>query len=386
EKRRPEGAGVHRLEYVPSHAYIVQASSPAFASLRRQSLFRWADAYRGGYKLAPVLAGGGWNLDAHLDLHLLPGENAIALFERLHDLDPDLRLTAVHGDTREGALLRVLVPAGHMHPFVDQAVEDPAVMSAVPWFLPVIDNDNSIWVIQSYDTTNRTNYTLSATWWNHGITGPGQTPGMSDTGIDDDMCFFRLSAAPADVTNAQSPALPSTGTIDLTKKVAAYYVLPGATSYDGNTACNGVPESFHGTHTSGTIVGDNFATLSTPTSGGHDTGDGMAPNAHVIFQDAGSETTGCLDGLGSDFSLIWKQAYDAGVRVHSNSWGAAVAGAYNTDSRDIDRIIYGYEDMLIFFSAGNSGSGAQTVGAPASAKNCVTVGSTTNGSVGSNAL
>src|SRR5262249_21038446 len=301
EKRRPEGAGVHRLEYVPSHAYIVQASSPAFASLRRQSLFRWADAYRGGYKLAPVLAGGGWNLDAHLDLHLLPGENAIALFERLHDLDPDLRLTAVHGDTREGALLRVLVPAGHMHPFVDQAVEDPAVMSAVPWFLPVIDNDNSIWVIQSYDTTNKTNYALSATLWNHGITGTGQIAGTTDSGLDDDMCFFRYSASPAAVTQAQTLPLPQPGTIDMTQNVPAYYVLPGATAYDGNAVCNGQAESYHGTHTTGSILGDNYATLSTPTSGGHDAGDGMAPNAKMIFQDAGIEISGCPAGLANDY-------------------------------------------------------------------------------------
>lgn len=386
EKRVLEAGGVRFVDYVPSHAYLVQADPRAFAALRRAALVRWLDAYRGGYKLAPVLAGGGWSEDTHLDLRLLPGENAIALFERLLAIDPTVRLVAVHGDGAKGAVLRVLVPAGHMHPFVEQAAEDGSVWSLAPWYLPVIDNNNSIWVIQSYDTTNRTNYALSATLWNHGITGTGQTPGISDTGVDDDMCFFRLSSSAGDVSAAQSPALPGIGTIDPTKKVAAYYVLPSATSYDGNTACNGIPESFHGTHTTGSLVGDNFATPSTPTAGGHDAGDGMAPNARVIFQDAGSEATGCLDGLGGDFDLIWKQAYDAGVRVHSNSWGAPVAGAYDSNALSIDAIMYRYEDILIVFSAGNSGSAATTIGSPASAKNCLAVGSVANGSLGSNTI
>ena len=386
EKRALEASGVRFVDAVPGHAYLVQAPRSAFPVLRKLRLVRWIDAYRGAYKVAPLLTDPAWSDAVHLDVQLMPGENALALFDRLQAIDPSIGLAAVHGEAGKGSLLRVFVPAGHLHPFVEQAAEDGAVWSVTPWYLPVIDNDNSVWVIQSYDTTNKTNYALSATMWNHGITGTGQIPGISDTGLDDDMCYFRKSAAAGDLTNSQTPTLPGTGTIDPTKKVAAYYVMPNATPYDGNTACNGRAESFHGTHTSGTIVGDNFLTLSSPSSGGHDPGDGMAPNASVVFQDVGSEATGCLDGLVNDYHLIWKQAHDAGVRVHSNSWGSSVAGAYTTDSRDIDEIMYGYEDMLIVFSNGNSGPNATTVGTPASAKNCLSVGAVTNGVNGSNAM
>jgi len=371
-----ERAGVSFVDRVPSRAWVVRAAPEAFARLAAHPDLRWLDAFRGGYKLASILRSPAWTEDLYLELRLLPGESAPALYERLRSLDGDVHLAALHGRAERGATLRVLVPAGHLHPFAGLAAEDAAVWTVSPWFLPQVRNDDSIWVEQSFDTTNKTNYALSATLWNHGITGAGQFPGLSDTGIDDDMCFFRDSNAPSEVTGAQSPALPETGAIDPTKKVAAYYVLPGATPYDGNTPCNGIPESYHGTHTAGTVAGDNYATPSSPLAGGHDPGDGMAPNARIIFQDAGNEGSGCLEGLANDFRLIAQQAYDAGVRVHSNSWGSDVGGAYTGFAGQIDEIMHEREDLLFVFSAGNSGSGPNTIGSPATAKSCVTVGAT----------
>ncbi len=380
-----EGAGVAFVDYVPSRTYLVRASPAAFAVLQNHPRVRWLDAFRGGYKVAPVLRSDAWTQDVYLNLRLLPGVSPMDLLDRLRRNETTVRLSAVQGEIADGATLRVLVPAGHLHPFVERAAEDGAVWTIEPWFLPRIDNDNSVWTIQSYDTTNRTNYALSATLWNHGITGTGQLVAIADSGLDDDMCYFRNSGSSAEIAQAQTPALPGTGTIDLTKKVAAYYVLPQATAYDGNALCNGRPESYHGTHVTGSVLGDNYVTLSSPTSGGHDTGDGMAPNAQVIFQDAASEVTGCLSGLGNDFHLIWQQAYDAGARVHSNSWGADAQGEYTGDSRLIDEIMYDREDMLVLFANGN-GTYFGTVLSPATAKNCLAVGATSNGAVGANTI
>jgi len=379
DRRKFEAAGVRFIDYIPSHAYVVQVAARDFPRLRAHALVRWLDVFRGGYKQALILGSDAWTDALHLDIRLIPGENPINLLDRLQQIDAGVAMKGIQGEVATGATLRVLVPAGHLHPFVDQAADDAAVWSVEPWYLPQIANDDAIWVEQSYDTVNTRNYAITAPLWNHGITGTGQTPGVADTGLDDDMCFFRNSAAAGDVTNAQSPVLPGIGTIDLTKKIAAYNVVPQATSYDGNTLCQGKAESFHGTHTTGTVVGDNFLTLSTSATGGHDPGDGMAPNAKMIFQDVGSEVTGCLDGLNNDYHLLWKQAYDSGVRVHSNSWGSSVAGAYTSDSRTIDEIIYGREDLLIVFAAGNDGPGATTVGSPATAKDCLSVGATGHG-------
>jgi hypothetical protein len=384
ERRLLEEDGVRFVDYVPSHAYLLQAPPATFARLRANALVRWADAFRGGYKLAGVLRSDAWRDAVYLDLRLLPGESGVALMDRVRALDPAIEVVSLRGEVAPGATLRVLVPQGRLHPFAERVAEDSAVWSVQPWYLPEIHNDDGIWVEQSYDTVNQRTYAVTAPMWSHGITGTGQLAGISDSGLDSDMCFFRTSAAPSAVTDAQSPALPGTGTIDLTKKVAAYYVIPNATPYDGNAVCGGRPESWHGTHTSGTIVGDNFLTLSTDGAGGHDGGDGMAPNAKLIFQDIGSETTGCLDGLQSDFRLIAQQAYDAGVRVHSNSWGASVGGSYTSDAAEVDGISYDREDLLFVYSAGNAGSGANTVGSPGTAKAALTVAASGHGS--SNAI
>ena len=129
------------------------------------------------------------------------------------------------------------------------------------------------------------------------------------------------------MTDAQYPALPDPGVLDFSKKIISYAVLPGATPYDGFAF------SDHGTHTAGTLAGDNYATLSTPDSGGHDFGDGMAPNAKIFFQDSGNESTGILAGLMNDYALIFQQAYNAGARINSDSWGSDAYGAYTWTAR-----------------------------------------------------
>jgi hypothetical protein len=158
----------------------------------------------------------------------------------------------------------------------------------------------------------------------------------------------------------------------------AYYVQPGATAYDNNAVCTTSATSFHGTHTSSTLVGDNYASPSTPTFAGINTGDGMAPNAKLVFQDVGNDTTGCLSGLNDPYAM-YLQALTAGARVHSNSYGSPSGGAYTSDDATTDRFLFDHEDMTIFFSAGNSGSGANTIGSPGNSKNAVTVGALGHG-------
>src|SRR5262245_28091006 len=382
-----ERAGIRFVDYVPSHTYLVRAPRSAFAVLKAHPLVRWLDAFRGGYKVATILRSNDWAQEMYLSIRLLPGENPIDLLDRLRTIDPAVRLSAVQGEIAAGATLRILLSGRRLHPLVERAAEDPAVWSIEPWFLPQIANDQSIWVIQSYDTVNRTNYALSATLWNHGITGTGQIVGVADTGLDDDMCFFRYSGSSSAVAPAQSPALPDTGTIDLTRKVVAYYVLPGATAYDGNTYCSsgGYFEDYHGTHTTGTVAGDNFATLSSPISGGHDFGDGMAPNAKLVFQDLSSEITGCLEGSSNDLRLIGKQAYDAGARIHSDSWGSMSSGAYTARSQAIDEFAYDREDILLAFAVGNLFNPG-TITSPATAKDVLGIGATSSGASGANTI
>ena len=93
-----------------------------------------------------------------------------------------------------------------------------------------------------------------------------------------------------------------------------------------------------------------------------------------------------LTGLPGDLHQLFQQAYDNGARIHSNSWGSDAAGAYTTDSLNADDFIWNHRDMTITFSAGNAGIDANgdgvidpgSIGAPATAKNVISVGASEN--------
>ena len=85
------------------------------------------------------------------------------------------------------------------------------------------------------------------------------------------------------------------------------------------------------------------------------------------------------------YPTMLSAGYAANARISTNSWGAAVAGAYNIDSQTYDGLVRdaqagtaGTQQMVIVFSAGNAGSGASTVGSPGTAKNVITVGAAEN--------
>src|SRR5262249_220592 len=86
-----------------------------------------------------------------------------------------------------------------------------------------------------------------------------------------------------------------------------------------------------------------------------------------------------------NFGTLQSLAYANGARISSNSWGAAVAGIYDAAAQSYDTLVRdaqsgtgGNQEMVIVFSAGNSGPGAGTMASPASAKNVITVGASEN--------
>jgi hypothetical protein len=147
-------------------------------------------------------------------------------------------------------------------------------------------------------------------------------------------------------------------------------------------------DSGHGTHVSVSVLGDGGA-------GG--VGRGNAPAANLVFQAveeyldlyafcAGSPDGYYLIGLPDDLRDLYQQAYDAGARIHSNSWGSDVNGDYTLDSANTDDFIWNNPDVTITFSAGNAGTDGDangvvdndSIGSPATAKNVITVGASEN--------
>ncbi|SDO70634.1 Putative Ig domain-containing protein [Actinokineospora alba] len=171
-------------------------------------------------------------------------------------------------------------------------------------------------------------------------------------------------------------------------RMVAIHDWPGADSLCYNVMPDGPADvdSGHGTHVAVSVVGDGQA---------DGVGKAAAYGARLIFQAvedyadalcAQSDGYG-LHGLPADLARLFQQAYDGGARIHANSWGSAAAGSYTATSQHADRFINTHRDMLITFSAGNSGTDANgdgvidndSMGAPATGKNVLTVGASENG-------
>jgi len=135
---------------------------------------------------------------------------------------------------------------------------------------------------------------------------------------------------------------------------------------------------------------------------------GIAPAARVFFQaveqsvnwKAGVPLPAVgLFGLPDDLESLFDEAYQAGARIHTNSWGGPakddngnnIAGIYTQNARDVDNFAFTHADMLILFAAGNDGEDEDgpgqtgdgkidpdSLGSPASAKNCLSVGASEN--------
>ena len=79
-----------------------------------------------------------------------------------------------------------------------------------------------------------------------------------------------------------------------------------------------------------------------------------------------------------------RAAYNSGARFSSNSWGFISGNGYNADSQAHDAAVRdatgsaGNQELTIVFSAGNDGTGANTVHPPGTAKNVITVGASEN--------
>ncbi|WP_326525257.1 S8 family serine peptidase [Sphingomonas sp.] len=135
----------------------------------------------------------------------------------------------------------------------------------------------------------------------------------------------------------------------------------------------------HGTHVAGTIVGDGTA------SGAGAPLRGIAPAADLHFQSV-LDANGGLGGLPDTLADLLQPAYNAGVRVHNNSWGAYIQSRYDSMALDIDDFVFANPDFVAVVAAGNEGScrpglsakpgfvDFPSLGSPASAKNAITVG------------
>ncbi len=140
----------------------------------------------------------------------------------------------------------------------------------------------------------------------------------------------------------------------------------------------------HGTHVTGTALGNGNLSGSVPTAnifaGSYA---GAAPNAQLIFQAMGNDLGNSSVFPPTPLSTgLFNPPYLSGARVHSNSWGSINSGLYGNytpDSQSIDTFTWTNKDIVIVYAAGNSGqSGNGTISPQAVAKNVISVGAHEN--------
>jgi serine protease AprX len=174
-----------------------------------------------------------------------------------------------------------------------------------------------------------------------GLDGSGEIVGVADSGLDTGVATTVLADFAGRVVNIRAT---------VTKAPA-----------------NGADLNNHGTHVCGSIAGDGTNSNGTVR--------GMAPAARLTVLSMGPNNG---TGLSVPLDLVtgvFTDAYADGARIHSNSWGSnANLGKYTAFSEDVDDFVWNHPDMLVVIAAGNSGSGASTVSAPGTAKNCLTAG------------
>ena len=108
---------------------------------------------------------------------------------------------------------------------------------------------------------------------------------------------------------------------------------------------------------------------------------GVTPDSKISFFDIGNKDSTANSDLvfPSDINTdIFVPLYESGAFVLTNSWGTT-SNNYDLLAVRTDQFMKDQPDALVLFSAGNSGDfGGNTVGSPATCKNCLSVGASLN--------
>jgi serine protease AprX len=351
--------GGREMGYLPDYAFLVWMDGSTRAKVESLSAVRWVGIYQPAYKLSP-------NLDRTKPLYrvvLFEGSDLAAIESRLKDLNTPT--TSVPGEQ-----FTLVLPDGN--------VETVAAWPEVLW----IENR------PVYRPTNDVASGIMAApiSWSNGLTGSGMIVTVADTGIDSGVDKSTAGDMHPDFDNR------------LRKRISSTWPVPDDGCFGcciANIGANDGPsdvDSGHGTHVLGSLGGNGAA------SGGQIKG--LAYQATLSFQAVeqyvdytpyceflGYQDGYYLVGLPNDLGSLFGEAYNSwGSRVHSNSWGSAVAGEYTFDSQAVDQFVWDHPDMTILFAAGNEGIDANWDGyvdedsldAPGTAKNCITVGASDN--------
>jgi PGF-pre-PGF domain-containing protein len=323
--------GAVLFDYIPNNAFIVQMNSLVLARVEALDTVQWIGIYQPYYKISHGLSASystcsnaEQSIYENITVLLFNAQDSILISNEIQALGG-----VITDNTEDTLQVRI----------ESSKIADIAAIPGVCWIEKlsrfVILNDVAANITNVYETRNT-----------YGLNGSGQIVAVADTGLD---------------TGVNDASMHD----DFEGRIIEIYDTAG----DKNLADI---ISGHGTHIAGSVLGDGSC------SNGRFKG--MAPQAELIFQAAGfsNDWLNIPDGLND----LFLQAYDEGARIHTNSWGTEDEkkyGNYTSESQIVDDFLWNHPDMVILFAAGNCGTyGSNTVLAPGTAKNSITVGASEN--------
>ncbi|MEO0216466.1 MAG: S8 family serine peptidase, partial [candidate division WOR-3 bacterium] len=330
-----KNSGVYVLGYLPDYAYIVRIDRFQKELLSQKSFVNWIGLWHPAYKIHPELR----NKAGIIKVIMLVYDT-----EDLNDV--------LAGINSTGA--RVLEVSDYVSKWI--------IAEVSPGQLDALANIKGIHWIEERDEirlhnnlTTRTvqagSTTADTTIWAKGIKGQNQILGTTDSGITTGHWAFYDASYP----------ITTWGSYPNHRKIVNYS-RGGSSATFGDESAN----YWHGTHTAGTVCGDDSY------NGGTSSYDGIAKLCKLSFVDIGY--SGGLS-IWADLNQLWDTSYAYGARIVSNSWGEMYPdGDYETMDAQTDQFMWRRKNCLLVISAGNSGPSAGTTSSPGDAKSALTIG------------
>ncbi|WP_430734933.1 S8 family serine peptidase [Halodesulfovibrio aestuarii] len=346
--------GAKFYDYIPQYAFIIKLDTSKVTSVEKLGFVRWIGEYVADLKLSQGIYDitpddlQKQNQMLNVRVVAFPGENVDAISNKITEAGG---IVLSSSSSEWNILFDVKIPIQNIKKLKD--------IMGVKWIEQApkhrTNNNIALKIIQARSPQERT-WPVS----NSQLFGEGQIIAVCDSGID--------TGYPDTLLKDFSDGLSGSRVTN--------NVFSGASITD---------KSGHGTHVAGIIAGNGMLSGASPATNNFPSTcyAGAAPKAQLYVQSVGAGDGGSsLPGIPSSLADLFQPAYDAGARIHTNSWGTSGAGGYDNESLTVDQFMWSHKDFLVLFAAGNAGydkdmngvTDPYCIDTPATAKNCLSVG------------
>src|SRR5215213_830380 len=356
------------VQTLPVNAGVFELTALQATEIGQLGYVSWVGLYHPAYAISFALAGRAEPFDAPSLRNLAvdpasvpPGDGGNIRLRLFDDVSPEEIRPNVEGAATVVAQTEQGFVVNADHSRVTALAGIPGVFAVEPFFPPTVQNNHTGAIITTNQVRNVGNVNFLVN-----LDGSGEIVGVIDSGLD------------TGVTPPGPPAIHA----DLGARVLQITNLAAPGTPVRDNAANGGP---HGTHVTGSIAGDGTGSAGRIR--------GVAPACHVVFH-------GPLSG---NLTRGFRDAHDAGARIHSNSWGtspsfscggvtwpAPTSNRYVTGNTDlIDQFCFAHPESLLLFASGNEENDIVPAGGDgtpdmnflteeSTAKNVLTVGAVEN--------